>query len=73
MSARWALPWDVFHLIETAGLNEIAVAMGWSNRHASRMFEHYARLMPDVTDEILEKLERARASDNAFDGYDKDD
>ncbi|MDV7145969.1 tyrosine-type recombinase/integrase [Tropicimonas sp. TH_r6] len=54
------------------GLNEIAVAMGWSIRHASKMIEHYARLIPEVTDEILEKLERAKASANVFDGDDKD-
>ena len=40
-------------------LNEIAVCMGWSMRTASSMIERYARVVPEVTDEVLDKLERA--------------
>lgn len=40
-------------------LNEIAVCMGWSMRTASSMIERYARVVPEVTDEVLDKLTRA--------------
>lgn len=42
-------------------LNEIAVTMGWGLRHASNMIEKYAAVVPDVTDEVLAKLNAARA------------
>ena len=40
-------------------LNEIAVCMGWSMRTASAMIERYARVVPEVSDEVLGKLMRA--------------
>jgi hypothetical protein len=41
-------------------LNEIAVTMGWGLRHASNIIEKYAALVPEVTDEVLKKLMKAR-------------
>ena len=41
-------------------LNEIAVCMGWSIRTAAAMIERYARVVPDITDDVLDKLARAR-------------
>jgi len=41
-------------------LNEIAVTMGWGLRHAANIIERYAALVPEVADEVLEKLVRAR-------------
>lgn len=40
-------------------LNEIAVTMGWGIRHASNIIEKYAALVPEVSDEVLEKLRLA--------------
>jgi hypothetical protein len=44
-------------------LNEIAVATGWRLRHAGNLIEKYAALVPDVSDEVLEKLKKARAKE----------
>lgn len=41
-------------------LNEIAVTMGWGLRHAANIIEKYAALVPEVADEVLEKLTVAR-------------
>lgn len=41
-------------------LSEIASHMGWSVRHAAAIIEHYARVSPDESDAVLEKLERAK-------------
>lgn len=41
-------------------LNQIAVTMGWGLRHAANIIEKYAALVPEVTDEVLEKLIIAR-------------
>ncbi len=41
-------------------LNEIAVTMGWGLRHAANIIEKYAATVPEVADEILEKLIIAR-------------
>jgi hypothetical protein len=41
-------------------LNEIATCMGWSMRTASAMIERYARVVPEVSDEVLGKLMRAQ-------------
>ena len=47
-------------------LNQIAVTMGWGLRHAANIIEKYAALVPEVSDEVLEKLkvahDRARAN-----------
>ncbi|MGY6411856.1 MAG: tyrosine-type recombinase/integrase [Alkalilacustris sp.] len=40
-------------------LSELAAHMGWSLAHASQMLERYARLDPDMSNDILEKVERA--------------
>lgn len=40
-------------------LRQIATTMGWSLKHASAVIEHYAKVSPAETDEILEKLEAA--------------
>jgi hypothetical protein len=40
-------------------LNEIAVTMGWGLRHASNIIEKYAALVPEISDEVLEKLKVA--------------
>lgn len=40
-------------------LSELAAHMGWSLAHASQMLERYARLDPDMSDDILEKIEEA--------------
>lgn len=42
-------------------LNEIAVSMGWGLRQAANIIENYAALVPEVSDEVLRKLEAARA------------
>lgn len=39
-------------------LSELATHMGWSFQHASQMLEKYAALDPDMSDGILEKVER---------------
>lgn len=41
-------------------LNEIAVTMGWGLRHAANIIETYAALVPEVSDEVLRKLQAAR-------------
>lgn len=41
-------------------LNEIAITMGWGIRHAANIIEKYAALVPEVSDEVLEKLMAAR-------------
>ncbi len=41
-------------------LNEIAVTMGWGLRHAGHIIEKYAATVPEVADEVLEKLIVAR-------------
>lgn len=41
-------------------LNEIAVTMGWGLRHAANIIEKYAATVPEVADEVLEKLTIAR-------------
>jgi len=40
-------------------LGEIAAHMGWSLRYAANVIENYAAVAPEVSDEILVKLERA--------------
>jgi integrase len=40
-------------------LNEIAVTMGWGLRHAANIIEKYAALVPEISDEVLEKLKVA--------------
>lgn len=42
-------------------LDEIAVHMGWSIRFAANVIEHYATVDPDRADDILIKLDAARA------------
>ena len=37
-------------------LNQIAVTMGWGLRHAANVIENYAALVPEISDEVLEKL-----------------
>ncbi|MFQ1699316.1 hypothetical protein ACJ5NV_01845 [Loktanella agnita] len=37
-------------------LNQIAVTMGWGLQHAAYVIENYAALVPEVSDEVLEKL-----------------
>lgn len=39
-------------------LIELAGHMGWKPQHAAQMLERYAALDPDMTDSILEKVER---------------
>ena len=34
--------------------------MGWSLRYAANVIENYAAVAPEVSDEILVKLEKAR-------------
>lgn len=46
-------------------LGEIAVVMGWGLRHAANVIEKYAALVPEVSDEVLRKLNRARARETA--------
>lgn len=41
-------------------LGEIAAHMGWSLRYAAQIIEAYAAVAPEMADEILVKLERAR-------------
>jgi integrase len=41
-------------------LHEIAITMGWGLRHAANIIEKYAALVPEVSDEVLEKLRIAR-------------
>lgn len=41
-------------------LSQIASHMGWSLRHAANVIEHYARVSPDETDAVLEKLAKAK-------------
>jgi integrase len=41
-------------------LGEIAAHMGWSLRHAANVIENYVAVAPELADEILIKLERAR-------------
>ena len=41
-------------------LAEIASHMGWSVRYAASVIEHYATIAPELSDEILVKLERAK-------------
>ncbi len=41
-------------------LGEIAAHMGWSLRHAANVIENYVSVAPELADEILVKLERAR-------------
>lgn len=41
-------------------LGEIASHMGWSVRYAAAIIEHYATIAPELSDEILVKLERAK-------------
>lgn len=43
-------------------LNQIAVTMGWGLRHAANVIESYAALVPEVSDEVLEKLNVARSA-----------
>jgi integrase len=42
-------------------LNEIAVTMGWGLRHAANVIENYAALVPEVSDDVLEKLTAFRS------------
>lgn len=42
------------------GLGEIAAHMGWSLRYASQIIEAYAAVAPELADDILVKLARAR-------------
>ncbi|MDO6732446.1 site-specific integrase [Marinovum sp. 2_MG-2023] len=42
-------------------LNQIAVTMGWGLRHAANVIENYAALVPEVSDEVLEKLTAFRS------------
>ena len=41
-------------------LNEIAVTMGWGLRHAANIIEKYAAVVPEVADEVLDKLNAQR-------------
>lgn len=41
-------------------LSELAAHMGWSFQHAAQMLEKYVALDPDMTNEIMEKIERSR-------------
>ena len=43
-------------------LNQIAVTMGWGLRHAANKIEKYAAVIPEVSDEVLDKLNAARVS-----------
>ena len=43
-------------------LNQIAVTMGWGLRHAANMIEKYAAVIPEVSDEVLDKLNAAHVS-----------
>lgn len=47
-------------LAADASLREIATAMGWSYAHAATMLETYAAMLPEKTDDLAEKIERAR-------------
>ncbi len=37
--------------------------MGWSLQYAANMLEKYAELDPDMTDKVLEKVERREVRD----------
>ncbi len=41
-------------------LNEIAVTMGWGQRHAANVIERYVALVPEVSDEVLAESKIAR-------------
>ncbi|MEM8755631.1 MAG: site-specific integrase, partial [Pseudomonadota bacterium] len=41
-------------------LSQIAAHMGWSVRYAAGVIEHYAAVAPEMADEVLVTLERAR-------------
>ncbi|MEY8840180.1 hypothetical protein AB9K41_14235, partial [Cribrihabitans sp. XS_ASV171] len=41
-------------------LNEIAVTRGWGLRHAANIIEKYAAVVPEVADEVLDKLNAQR-------------
>lgn len=44
-------------------LTELATHMGWSYQHAAQMVEKYAALDPDMSDGVLEKVERREQLD----------
>jgi integrase len=44
-------------------LTELASHMGWGYQHAAQMVEKYAALDPDMTDGVLEKVERRERLD----------
>jgi len=46
-------------------LNEIAVYMGWDLRHAATIIGIYSKLIPEVADDIRDKLEARSARDAA--------
>lgn len=48
-----------------AGLNvqELALAMGWTIESATRMISKYARIDPQITDQILRKLNKSSRSE----------
>lgn len=47
-------------------LNESAVCMGWSIRHAANMIERYAKIVPEVTDQIGTKFADFKRATAAF-------
>lgn len=57
--ARGTAATRLFHA--NASLREIALAMGWSPQHTAHMIDVYVHINPDVSDDTLILLERAKA------------